>query len=76
MNFLTRHRSKIFTWIGVGATVAAGVLSGGVFTLPVLVTAIGSFFSKLAATPLNHDAERQADVMARLEKIKNRGEDE
>ena len=51
----------------------AGVVSGGVFTLPVLITALGAFFAKLSASPLNNDAERQADIQARLERIRDRG---
>jgi hypothetical protein len=74
MQFFVRHRSKVFTVLGIAAPIAAAVASGGVLTAPVIITAVGVFFSKLAASPLSHDAERNADIQARLERIKNRGD--
>lgn len=74
LHLLKRHRSKVFTVLGYAAPVVAGVVSGGVFTAPVIITAIGVLFSKLAASPLSHDAEHAADVMARLERIKRGGD--
>ncbi len=41
-------RNGLLNLLAVAAPVAAGVISGGVFTLPVLVTAIGSIAAKVA----------------------------
>lgn len=73
MTFFRRHTNKILNAFGAAAVVAAGVISGGVFTLPVLITAVGALASKLAATPMDHSDELEAAVQKRLERIKNRG---
>lgn len=55
MNWLNRHKSWILNVLALAAPVAAGVVSGGVLTFPVLVAALGSLAGKLAASPLTHD---------------------
>ncbi len=46
------HHNKILNLLGLAAPVVAGVVSGGVFTLPVLVTAGGVIAAKYAQTPM------------------------
>lgn len=50
-------RNGLLTLVSVAAPVVAGVISGGVFTVPVLIAAVGSLTGKLAASPLNHDSK-------------------
>ncbi len=52
MNWLKAHHGWITNILALAAPVVAGVISGGVFTVPVLVTALGSLFGKLAQSPL------------------------
>jgi hypothetical protein len=72
VSFIRSHLNKILNTLGAAAIVAAGVISGGVFTLPVLVTAVGTLATKLAATPVDHSAELETAVQKRLDRIKNR----
>ena len=72
MKFLKRHRSKIMTWLGIAAPVVAGLVSGGVLTAPVIISAAGVLLAKLAASPINHDEERAADRQARDARIAKR----
>lgn len=51
--FTTRNGLLNLLW--VAAPVVAGVASGGVFTVPVLVSAVGSIAGKLAQSPINHE---------------------
>lgn len=61
MNFLKKlftTRNGLLTLLAVAAPVVAGVVSGGVFTIPVFIAAGGALAGKLAASPLNHDAAK------------------
>lgn len=51
MNWLKAHHNWITNVLAVAAPVLAGVVSGGVFTLPVLITAVGTIAAKLAPSP-------------------------
>jgi hypothetical protein len=68
MSFIRSHLNKILNVVGAAAVVAAGVVSGGIFTLPVLITAVGSLATKLANTPVDHSAELEASRQKRLAK--------
>jgi hypothetical protein len=60
MGFLKRlftTKNGFLTLVSVAAPVVVSVVTGGVFTVPVLVTALGSIAGKLAASPMNHDTE-------------------
>lgn len=46
------HHNKIMNILAIGSPVLAGVLSGGVFTLPVLITAVSTLAAKMAQTPV------------------------
>ena len=70
MNFIRRHTSKILTFIGFTAPVVGGLITGGIFTAATIGAAVGVIAAKYAASPISHDAERQADIQARLEKIR------
>jgi uncharacterized protein (DUF697 family) len=74
VNFLRRHRSKVLTFVGFAAPVVGGLITGGIFTAATVGAAIGVIAAKYAASPLNHDAERSADLAARLERIKQERE--
>lgn len=47
-NWLKQYHGWIMNVLAVAAPVAMGVVSGGVFTLPVLISAGGVIFGKLA----------------------------
>lgn len=49
---LITTRNGLLSIIAVAAPVVMGVVTGGVFTVPVIVTAIGAIAGKLAASPL------------------------
>ncbi len=58
MTFLKKlfgTRNGLLTVLAVAAPIVTGVVSGGVFTVPVLIAALGSLAGKLAASPINHD---------------------
>lgn len=63
MNFLKAHLNKILNVLWLAAPVVAGVVSGGVFTAPVLIAAGGALAGKLAQSPVNHQA-MQAEAKA------------
>lgn len=52
MNWIKAHHGWITNALAVAAPILAGVVSGGVFTLPVLITALGGLAAKLAQSPL------------------------
>lgn len=54
INFWKKHKGWILNLLAVTAPVVAGVASGGVFTVPVLIAAGGAIAGKLAASPLDH----------------------
>ena len=58
MTFLKKlftTKNGFLTLVALAAPVVAGVVSGGVFTVPVLIAAGGALAGKLAASPLNHE---------------------
>ncbi len=61
MTFLKKlfgTKNGILNVLAVAAPIVTGVVTGGVFTVPVLVAALGSLAGKLAASPINHDQEK------------------
>lgn len=54
LGFFKRHRNKFLNVLSLAAPIVAGVVGGGVLTVPVLVAAVGSLAGKLAATPIDH----------------------
>lgn len=55
MNWIKNNKSWMLNVLTVAGPVVAGVVSGGVFTLPVLFAAATGLVGKLAASPLKHD---------------------
>lgn len=55
-NWLTAHKNALMNIILAAAPVVAGVASGGILTVPVLITAVTGLVGKLAASPLDHSA--------------------
>ncbi len=53
-SFLRKYKNGIFTVLGVAAPVVAGIVSGGVLTVPVAISAAGIIAAKLAASPIDH----------------------
>lgn len=74
MNFLKRHRSKVLTFVGIAAPVIGGLVTGGIFTAATIGTALGVIAMKYSASPINHDAEKSADLRDRLERLERRKE--
>jgi len=61
MNFIKKlftTKNGLLNIVAIAAPIVAGVISGGVFTVPVLIAAAGSLAGKLAASPLNHDTAK------------------
>lgn len=55
MNWLSKNKTWILRVLAVAAPVVAGVLGGGVLTVPVVMTAIGTFIGTLGKSPMNHE---------------------
>ena len=64
MNFFKKYKNAILNVLIVAAPVVAGVLSGGVFTAPVLIAAGAGLAGKLAASPLDHSATSEDAIAA------------
>lgn len=54
MKWLSAHKGWILNVLTVAGPVVAGFVSGGVFTLPVIIATATGLVGKLAASPLNH----------------------
>ena len=52
MNWLRAHHGWITNLLAIAAPIVAGVVSGGVLTAPVIITAAGVLVGKLAQSPL------------------------
>lgn len=52
INWLKANHGWITNILAIAAPVVVGVVTGGVFTLPVIVTAIGVVVGKFAQSPL------------------------
>lgn len=53
-SFLKKYKNAIFNVIALAAPVVAGVVSGGVLTVPVAIAAGAALAGKLAASPIDH----------------------
>lgn len=63
-SFLSKYKNGIMTVLGIAAPVVVSVVTGGVFTLPVLITAGGVIAAKLAASPIDHTGTLEHSVAA------------
>lgn len=55
-SFVKKYKNAILNVLLVAAPVVAGIVSGGVLTVPVAIAAGTAIVGKLAASPLNHAA--------------------
>jgi hypothetical protein len=68
--FLKKYKNGIFNVVAVAGTVVAGILSGGVFTLPVIITAVSTVAGKLAASPVDHAGTAEQAHVERVQEKK------
>ena len=72
-SFIKKYKNAILNIVLAAAPVVAGVVSGGVLTLPVIFAAATGLVGKLAASPLDHSTTAEDAIAVATQVAKATG---